>query len=154
MSQLRHRITASPRHDQLVRECAQMIEHFIAGAGGVKGFTLRSAMHAAQRARPELLDNAARRLLPEFLDALQPLFSRWENGSKSDFTAFLQQHEDEATDAVLAVADERASASNNRMLTSIYGRMRGGAGKDARRVLPELGRLIDREITRQEQESV
>ncbi|WP_043766273.1 DUF6918 family protein [Algiphilus aromaticivorans] len=153
MSQLRDRIMQSPREATVVRECAHMIESFLSGAGGMKGFTLRSALHTAQRARPDLLEQSSRRLLPEFLDALDPYYQKWDPSTEPDFAAQLMRHEDAACDAVLAVADARAQRSSNRVVTSIYSRMRGGARKDVERVFPELATLIARELNTQNREA-
>lgn len=153
MSQLRDRIMHGPREATVVRECAHMIESFLAGAGGMKGFTLRSALHTAQRARPDMLEQSSRRLLPEFLDALDPYYQEWDPTAEPDFAAQLMRHKDPACDAVLAVADARAQRSTNRVVTSIYSRMRGGARKDVERVFPELATLIARELDAQSREA-
>lgn len=142
-----------PREAAVVRKCARMIESFLAGAGGVKGFTLRSALHTAQRARPDLLEQSSRRLLPEFLDALDRHYQSWDPMQEPDFAAHLMRNKDAACDALLAVADARAQRSNNRVVTSLYSRMRGGARKDVERVFPELATLIARELDTQNQEA-
>lgn len=153
MSQLRDRILHGPREATVVHECARMIESFLAGAGGVKGFTLRSALHTAQRARPDLLEQSSRRLLPDFLDALDPYYKKWDPKAEPDFAAHLMRHKDPACDALLAVADARAQRSTNRIVTSLYSRMRGGARKDVERVFPELATLIARELDTQNREA-
>jgi hypothetical protein len=130
-----------------------MIESFLAGAGGVKGFTLRSALHAAQRARPDLLEQSSRRLLPDFLDALDPHYQSWDPTKEPDFAAHLMRHKDTACEALLAAADARAQRSSNRLVTSLYGRMRDGARKDIERLFPELATLIARELDRQNREA-
>lgn len=153
MPQLRDRIMHGPREATVVRECAHMIESFLAGAGGMKGFTLRSALHTAQRARPDLLEQSSRRLLPEFLEALEPYYQDWDPTLESDFAAQLMRHKDAACDAILAVTDARAQRSSNRVVTSIYSRMRDGARKDVERVFPELATLIGRELDAQNREA-
>ncbi len=92
MSELRDRMTNSPRKTHIFRQTAEMISAFIADMGGVKGFTLRSAISAAQRARPDLLDSAAHRLLPDFLEALEPLFQSWDPSAVSSFEQYLKQN--------------------------------------------------------------
>lgn len=153
MTQLRDRIMQSPRNEQIVRGCAEMIEHFFAGTGGVKGYALRSALSAGQRARPDLLVQSSRNLLPEFLDALDPYYQSWDPAEQSDFAQHLQAHQEPACDALLTVADRRAGNASNRMVVSLYGRMRSGARKDVARVLPELARLIAGELDTQRAEA-
>lgn len=153
MTQLRDRIMSSPREARLARECAEMIESFLAGAGGMKGFTLRSALHAAQRARPDLLVQSSRRLLPEFLDALDPYYRSWDPATEPDFARHLAQHSEEACAAILAVADHRAQNAHNKVVVSLYKRMRDGARKDVARIFPELAQLIAREIDTQNAET-
>ncbi|MCK5770091.1 hypothetical protein [Algiphilus sp.] len=149
MTQLRERILNSPREGQIVTGCSVMIQTFVSDTGGVRGFALRSAVHAAQRQRPDLLDTAARRLLPEFLDALDPHYAEWNPAAEPDFARFLDARSASAREALIAVADRRARASSNRVVKSLYERMRGSAGKDVDRLLPDLARLIADELDAQ-----
>ncbi|WP_420426460.1 DUF6918 family protein [Algiphilus sp.] len=152
MTPFRECIEQSPRHDQVIRDCAVLIESFLTNAGGVRGFALRSAVQTAQRKRPDLLETASRRVLPECLDALDPIYQIWDVDTHEDFAVHLVDiHGNRAQQAIIAVIDRRAQASNHRMVQSIYGRMRDSAHRDVERVLPDFGRLLADELALQTQ---
>ncbi|MHA7834295.1 MAG: DUF6918 family protein [Algiphilus sp.] len=150
MTPFRECIEQSPRHDQVIRECAVLIESFVSNAGGVRGFALRSAVQAAQRKRPDLLHAASRRMLPECLDALDPIYQIWDVDTHDDFAVHLVDvHGERAQQALITVIDRRAQASNHRMVQTIYGRMRDSAHRDVARVLPDFGRVLADELALQ-----
>lgn len=152
MTLLRERIEQSPRHDQVIQECAGLIESFLSNAGGVRGFALRSALQTAQRKRPDLLETASRRVLPECLDELDPIYRSWDIDTHQDFAIHLVDvHGHSAREAILTVIDRRAAASNHRMVTTIYQRMRDSAHRDVERLLPDFGRVLADELARQVQ---
>ncbi|MEQ9010120.1 hypothetical protein [Algiphilus sp.] len=152
MTPFRECIEQSPRHDQVIRDCAVLIDSFLSNAGGVRGFALRSAVQTAQRKRPDLLERASRRVLPECLDALDPIYQIWDAEAHQDFAVHLVDiHGDHAQEAILTVIDRRAQASNHRVVQSVYRRMRDSAHRDVARVLPDFGRLLADELALQVQ---
>lgn len=150
MTLLRECIEQSPRHEQVISDCAGLIETFLASAGGVRGFALRSALQTAQRKRPNLLEAASRRALPECLDELDPIYQSWDAETHNDFAIHMVDiHGPTAREAILTVIDRRAGASNHRLVTSIYQRMRDSAHRDVERMLPDFGRVLADELALQ-----
>lgn len=135
---------AGPARDgaALVAECVTLVERHVATRGGLKGLALKSGLGMAKAAKPQILDRAMQRLLPEFATALEPMYARFRSTGSADFAAFLARHEREAVAALLRVADRRVEASSNGAIKSVYARLRGGAEAEVAAVLPGLAGLL------------
>lgn len=146
MTELSTIVTTRLNEDELAEACGHIMDAWLASLRGVRGFTIRSSVAAARRSRPDLEQRAAARVLPEMLDALDPMYARWTQEEAHNFAKYLVRHEAEAMDALLALADRRIEKSSNRIALSIYDRLRPSAADDMRVILPILGALVDRAL--------
>lgn len=130
----------------LVAAVVQLIETQVAGRSGLKGMGLKTGLAMAKSLKPGILPKAVQRLLPEFADALDPLFQECRESGATDFGAFLRQHDDRAVSALLAVADARVRQAGS-AVQSVYGRLRGSAEVEVKSALPGLSAVLERYLT-------
>ena len=136
-------LLASQHKKALVADCVELIESHIASRSGIKGMALKTGLSMLKRAKPGILERATAKLLPEFISALDPLYQEFQRSPLSDFDAFMQKHAQSATDALLKVADQRASQSDSATVKSTYTRMRGDAQREVLAAMPALSRLLN-----------
>ena len=140
--------------DQLYADCVQLIEMRAQRSPGIKGMALRTGLGMLKSTRPDILPRAVRRLLPEFVTALEPFYAEFRLAAAQgvenhqDFSAFLLVRRDAAVQAVLATADAQASGSRNTTVRGFYGKVRGTIANEIHSALPTLCRRIDIELQR------
>jgi hypothetical protein len=137
------------KKDPLLADSTQLAQAQISRSRGLRGITLRTGLAVVKAARPDILERAVARLLPEFVAALDPLYQQWAKApaaSRGGLAAFLDKRSDQAVAAMLGVADARAEASHNVAVKSLYGRLRKGAEKEIGAAMPEFGALLERYV--------
>lgn len=146
MTTLKELLLGGGRRDDAVRGMADWVERFVADKSGLRGIALRAGLSAAKAARPDIVPRAVARMLPEFADALEPLWQRFQKSGERDFGAFLKRHSDEAGTAIMGVADARVAASTSRALHSGYKGLRGTLEKELENLLPGIARMLARNL--------
>jgi hypothetical protein len=140
-------ILLSPEHkEEFVSDSLQLIEAHVAQRRGLKGITMRTGLAMLRSARPGLLRQAIEQLLPELIQALQPLYFECSQAGKTGFGTHLRQCEDRATQLLLATADRRAAASASAVVRANYKRFRGMAEEEVRLAMPAMAQLIDKYV--------
>jgi hypothetical protein len=133
---------ASQHKEAVVADCVRLIETHVASRSGLKGMALKTGLTMLKRTKPGILERATRVLLPEFIDALEPLHQEFRATHGRDFGVFLQINAHRASKALLAVADRRVRESDSQTVQSTYARMRGGAEAEVLAAMPALVRLF------------
>lgn len=136
-------ILGAPQHRQaVIDDIVTLIEAQAARRPGLSGISLRTALGLLRSARPDLLPRAVTRLLPEFAQALEPLYQRFRTGREDrDFSVFLQKNAEEARDALLLVADRRAETASTGVKNT-YARLRPIAEAEVAAAIAPLSKLI------------
>lgn len=138
MTTLAQILLAPGQRELVVGKTAGWIERYVADRGGFKGLTLKTALRALKALRHDALELGIDRLLPDFAAALDPLFQRFRVRGSGTFGAYVGEHIDEATAALMAVTDARAARASHAGLKSIYRRLRGTLEGELHTVLPKL----------------
>ena len=133
------------RQDALIRDAVRLIEDHVGSRSGLRGMSLKTGLAMVKAARPGILDRAVRRLLPEFAQALDPLYQEFRSMPGRDFAGFLQKNSGRATAALLAVADRHIGQASA-VAQAAYGKLRGSAEAEVGAALPALARLIGRSV--------
>lgn len=147
MTTLADLLLAPGKREALEARTAAWVEKHVASLSGIKGLTLKAALGALQRARPDIVPRAVHRLLPEFFAALEPLFREFkaEYGGDvkgQDFGTYLVRHRERAVEALMVVADARAGATSHKTITATYRRIRGMVEGELRAMLPALAKMM------------
>jgi hypothetical protein len=137
-------LAAAPR-ERLDAEFVDMIRDFIRHRGGLKGMAYRTGFAMLEKARPGIVERAVQKLMPQFIEALQPLYEDFLKSRGGSFAAFLETRADKAAWALIAVADGRMEGASENA-RKYYDRFRSGAEHEVEQMMPALGALIDRHL--------
>jgi len=139
---LAHILLSAPERDALVAELAATLDQHIASRSGLKGTTMKAGFASLKLAQPDIAGRAVRALLPQVVEALDPLYAEFLRHGSADFGAFLAQHAAPAATQLLAATDARIGNSRNTTAQALYKRFRGSASEELTALLPALGRVL------------
>lgn len=128
----------------VIADLAQVVEEELKDKKGLSGTALKAAYAGVAKVVPDAVPRAAGRLLPDLARALDPFWEDFASSSHSDFGSYLAARGDEATAAVLAVADAQAGSSSRDVVKKTFGALRGGAAGHVEAALPRLGAALQR----------
>lgn len=135
-------LLAADRRPRVVADLAAVIDAEVKGKKGLSGGAIKAGYAAVRKFNPTIATDATNRMLPEVATALQPF---WDDfAGTGDFGAYLAGRGDEAADALLAVTDKRAAATDREPLRRAYKGLRGKAKDNVKQALPGVGRAIQR----------
>lgn len=134
------------RREALIRDLAQMVESHVAGRSGLRGLTLRAGLAAVRRKLPDAIPRSVTRLLPDLLEALEPLQRASRAATGKDFAKFLTRDPAQVAETLLAIADARVGRSTNEKLKTFYASFRGTAEKEAEALVPGLAAVLGRHL--------
>lgn len=129
------------RREALGADVRQLLERHVEQRAGLRGVAWRSGLALLRAARPGVVERAVERLLPECLDALEPLYHDYRAGSERDFGLYLQRHAEPAVARLLAVVDRRAAGAAT-ATRRLYARFRAEAHTEALALFPAFARLL------------
>ena len=141
MPTLKNQVLAPECADKFITECAALIETHVNQRKGFKGIAYRTALGAAKKVKPDILKRTARNLMPDMLEALEPIYQQFQQSSETNFSAFVSQHREKAAEAVLSVTDAKAANAENKTLRAGYSKLRGGAQDEVIELIPNLASL-------------
>lgn len=142
MSSLADILLAAHHRDELTADAARLVEQYIQQRGGLKGMGLRTGLSLVKTAKPDILNRASDRMLPDMVRALEPLYQEFRGSGSGDFSVFLDRRADTAVELLLGVADAKVAAAHNAAAKAVYQRLRGGAAEEVRSLLPRIGKLV------------
>ena len=126
-----------------VDDLVGVIDTQVAAQKGLGGAAVKAAYGAAQKVKPGIVSKATDLMLPEFVEALTPL---WD--SKPAGTAFgdhLAANSDAAAEALLSVTDAHVDSAKA-PLAKAYGSLRGKAKGYVTEALPAVGAAIEKNV--------
>lgn len=147
MATLVEKITAPDVHPKVIEDCLQLIESEVASKRGISGTAVKAGYKVVKALKPGMIRNAVTKLLPDFANALQPMYdssgaSSAGDGSGQKFSDYLVANQDQAADALLSVTDAKAQGASNKTLKKTYDRLRGGAKAHVAAAVPGLARTL------------
>ena len=131
-------LLAEQNFDALVSDCGEVVYAEVQQ----KNFAVRSVFALVQRAKPGLVEQALRRLLPEFAVALDPVYADFENSNCTSFEAYVGEHRSDIGNRLLAVTDQRVAGANSKTVRSGYQKLRGRAQQEVESALPRIARVV------------
>ncbi len=140
MTGLTELLLAPERREQVVSALEETVIAQVNSTSGLSGVALRTALAAVRKLSPDLVRRAVAGMLPDIASQLEPF---WAARGGQSFAAYLPTRSDEAADALLAVADERATRPSHAAVARIYGTVRPKAKAQVTGALPALGATID-----------
>lgn len=133
-------LLATDTRPQVVAAIARVVDEEVGSKSGLSGMALKGAYASARKVKEGIVEKAADAMLPEIAAALQPY---WDGKGDKSFAANLQANSSAAADALLKVADDKASNPSYSALAKIYKPIRGKAKGYVEEALPKLGGAIE-----------
>jgi len=141
MKTLAESLLAPHRREAVVKDAVSLVETHVGSRGGLRGVSLKTGLAMLKTAKPGIVDRALQRLLPELVQALEPLYIEFRESRGRDFSTFLVQHSDRAAIALLAVSDAHAGKASA-AIQSAYARLRSAAEAELAAAMPALSQLM------------
>jgi hypothetical protein len=126
----------------VIDDCCNMIDQQLATKSGISGIALKTAFSALKGVKPGYIPYVVEQLLPQFLTALDPLWS--EGVEKGDPAGHLIASSSHTADALLSVTDARVKYTKRQIVKGTYEKFRGSAKKHVEEAVPDLAKIVDK----------
>jgi hypothetical protein len=133
---------------QVVADFQTLVEQEVGDKSGLSGAAIKAAYKTVTAFASGIIHDAVDTLLPESLANLQPFWDNFVVSGGSDFGDYLAKNGEAASEALLAVTDERARNSTRGTIRKAYNMVRGTGVKNVEGALPRIGVLIQKYATR------
>jgi hypothetical protein len=142
MSTLPEILTSDVKKPKVVDDCVALIDAEVKDKGGISGAVIKAAYRAVQGVKPGFVKAVVSDLLPDFAQALDPIYQDAKNQGKpvGDFFA---ADSPRVAEALLAITDQKAQKSRNGIVKGTYEKLRGSAKKNVEAAVPRLGKMVE-----------
>lgn len=143
MATLKEQLGAQPKRAEVIKDAILVLDAEVAEKRGISGMAVKGAYKLVKGVKPGFTEKAVDKLLDDFLDALDPFYTRAiEAGvTPGDYVA---QHKTEVAEALLTVTDGKVQKAENRAIQKTYGKLRGSAASHVEAAAPRLGEMLAR----------
>ena len=142
---LAEKLTADGVRRDVVTACCDLVEREVSAKSGLSGMAIKAGYKVVKALKPGMIPGAVNTLLPEFAEAMQPLYDKSTEDADdkpSAFAKYLSGHTDETADALLKVTDARAANAKNKTVKKTYDRLRGNARDNVKAAVPGLAKAL------------
>jgi hypothetical protein len=142
---LRDVLLAPDAQPLVAADCEALVDREVAELSGITGTAVRLAYRTVRTFDAGHIRHMIETLLPDVADALQPWWTAFTTDAgteTADFGAYLARREDEVSEALLGITDERRKSSSRATIVKAYNTVRPSAIKHVKAALPALGRLV------------
>ncbi len=129
---------------QVVSDCEALIDNEVGDMSGISGTAVKLAYKTVKTFSSGHIHYMVETLLPRMADQLQPYWADFNAGGGGSFGDYLAKREDEVTEALLVITDERGRNSSRPTIVKAYNTVRGSAAKHVKATLPSVGALVER----------
>ncbi len=127
----------------VVSDFSALVEKKVQEQSGISGKLITGALAAAKKVDSDIVNKAARRLLPEMADELDPYWQKFqEPGAGHSFGTYLEENSTEVVNSIMTVADRNADKISAAPLKKVYSSVRGKSEKLITDSLFETGEII------------
>ena len=131
-----------------IQDAKIILDEEVENKTGFFGFTIRNTYKLVRRMdNGKVIEKSIDNMLDEFLIVMEPFhqsYSRLNPATRPDFSAYLSQHNDEVTQALLSISDGRREKVTNRFIAGTYDQFRSYADTHTSQAVPAIGRLISK----------
>src|SRR5580658_6211069 len=107
MSTLSETLGSDSRKSVVVDDCLALIDEEVRDKGGLTGLAIKAGYKAVQGVKPGFVRQVVVDLLPEFAQALEPIYADAKAGGGGIKTHFTS-HSEQVADALLTITDDKA----------------------------------------------
>ncbi len=127
----------------IVDDCCELIDSEVADKGGISGLAIKAGYKVVKGVKPGFVKQVVSDLLPEFGEALDPIFEEAKTDSKP-VADFFVSNSARVADALLAITDAKAAKSKSGLVKGTYEKLRSTAKKNVEAAVPRLGKMIEK----------
>ena len=128
----------------VIADCQALVDQEVSAKSGLSGAAVKVAYKAVTSFAPGYYETALQRMVPLFVDRLEPYWTNFAASGGGHFGDYLARRGEQVAESLLAVTDQLASSSNRGAVVKAYNAVRGGAAKNIESALPNLGSLIQK----------
>jgi hypothetical protein len=140
-----HEMLLTPEiRPKVIADCEKLIDNEVSDMSGISGTAVKIAYKTVKTFSSGHIHYMVETLLPRMADVLQPYWADFNASGGGSFGDFLAKREDEVSEALLSITDERGRNSNRPTIVKAYNTVRGGASKHVRAALPRVGALVQK----------
>jgi hypothetical protein len=143
MPNLTETLTAEVKKNAVVDDCLALIDAEVADKGGLTGLAIKAGYKTIQGIKPGFVRQVVVDLLPEFAQALDPLYEEARSQGRG-VRAHFDTNATRVADALLGITDEKAKRSKSGMVKATYEKLRGSAKKNVEAAVPRLSAMIEK----------
>lgn len=137
---LKDKISDETTQASLVADCAKLVDEQVAAKNGISGLAIKAAYGVVKGVEPGYIPAAIRRLLPEALSALEPM---WNEGIQTGSPVeHLIQNRSRTADMILSITDARIQKSQNGVVRASYNKLRKSVKNDVEEAVPSLAKIL------------
>lgn len=140
---LRDFLTTADVRPAVIDDSVALLDREVASRSGVSGLAVKSAYKVLHSAKPGMVRSSVDSLLDPFADALDPF---WQSGqaTSTPMAELLPAQRDAMAEALLAITDRRAQASQHKAVRAAYNKVRNMAHKQVAASALGVGELVDK----------
>ena len=140
-----HEMLLAPQvRPQVQSDCEALIDTQLSEMSGISGTAIKLAYKTVRTFSADHIHHMIETLLPRMADELQPYWADFTAAGGGQFGDYLAKREDEVSEALLAITDERGRNSGRPTIVKAYNTVRGGATKHVKAALPAVGALVQK----------
>jgi hypothetical protein len=143
MTRLAEVLTSEDKKSRVVSDTLAIIDAEVADKGGISGMAIKAGYRAVKGIKPGFVEKVVSDLLPEFADAVEPIYREAVERSRPVRDYFVENRT-RVADSLLAITDGRATRTKSGVVKATYDRLRGSAKKNVEEAVPRLGELIEK----------
>ncbi len=143
MSTLSEALVSDSRKSGVVDDCLALIDAEVSDKGGLTGLAIKAGYKTIQGVKPGFVRQVIVDLLPEFANALDPLYQEAKSSGRN-VKEYFNANSTRAADALLTITDEKAKRSRSGMVKGTYEKLRGSAKKNVEAAVPRLAAMIEK----------
>jgi hypothetical protein len=143
MATLHEMLLAPDVKPQVITDCEALVNNEVSDMAGISGAAIKLAYRTVRTFNPGHIHYMIEQLLPNIAGALQPYWTDF-SAVGGEFGDYLAKREDEVSEALLAITDERGRNSARPTIVKAYNSVRGSAAKHVKAALPAVGALVEK----------
>jgi hypothetical protein len=145
MADTLHEMLLTPQtQPQVVADCEALVDQQVGGMSGISGTAVKLAYKTVRTFSADHIHDMIETLLPRMTDELAPYWAEFAADGGGSFGDYLATREDEVSEALLSITDERGRNSNRPVIVKAYNTVRGGAAKHVKAALPQVGAMVQK----------
>ena len=150
MASLAERLTQPDVQPKVIDGCCALIDGEVAGKRGFGGAAVKAGFAVVTRVKPGFVREVVTKLLPDFAEALQPIYDRCASEAGADagdakvadaFVSQLSSDRRGAAEALLGVTDRKIGGARP-AVRKAYDRLRPNARENVEAAVPGLARTM------------